>query len=343
MNRGTLENDDFNSLNVFHFIYLWRKQLVTITIASVILSSIIALNISDKYEASVIHFPATTNSISKILLTENNFQKEDILQFGQEEDAEQMLQILKSDEIRTRICENYNLMEHYDIDSTDKLKRTKLYKQYHENITFKLTEHMSVRIDVLDVDPDISASIANSIANLYDSTKIHIQHARAMEALKICSKEYFEKDKEVKKMTDSIRVINGLGIFDYESQSERTVEQYNIALQKGNDRVTKLLDDKLKIIAAYGSAYVSIRDNLFMQRKQLNLLKTKYEEAQVDAKMFLPQKFVVSYAYPAEEKSYPIRWLIVVISVISTLLLSVIAILIFENFQHMTKNKLKKS
>jgi uncharacterized protein involved in exopolysaccharide biosynthesis len=72
---------------------------------------------------------------------------------------------------------------------------------------------------------------------------------------------------------------------------------------------------------------------MYMQRKQLKLLKSKFDEAKVDAEQILTQKFIVSNAYPAEKKSYPVRWIIVVISTIATLLLSIIALLVLENIR----------
>lgn len=331
MDKNVQTTSDFNSLNVLYFVYKWRKPLIFVGIAAFIISCIVALTIQEKYKSTVILFPATTNSISKALLSENNTKQEDVLQFGEEEEAEQMLQILNSDEIRTNICEKYKLMEHYGIDSTDKFKRTKLYDEYQSNITFKRTEYMSVKIEVMDKDPELASIIANDIAALHDSTKIRIVRERANIALKIVEKEYNEKQKDVKAMLDSIKVINSYGIYDYESQSERTNEQYIIAISKGDQRAVKLLEEKLKIIALYGTTYVSYRENLYLQRKQLNLLKTKYEEAKVDATEVLPQKFVVSHAFPAEKKSYPIRWVIVVVSTFATMLLAIIAILLIEN------------
>ncbi|MGZ4118180.1 MAG: hypothetical protein ACXVPY_11890, partial [Bacteroidia bacterium] len=271
----------------------------------------------------------------------NVVKDQDVLEFGQEEEAEQMLQILNSDEIRTKICNKYHLMQHYGIDSTDKFKRTKLYDEFQNNITFKRTEYMSVKIEVMDRNPDTAAIIANDIAALHDSTKIRMQHERASQALKIVEKEYFEKQNDVKALLDSIKVINGYGIYDYESQSERTNEQYVIALAKGEDRAVKLLQEKLNIIAKYGATYVADRENLYMQRKQLNLLKTKYEESKVDATEILPQKFVVSSAFPAEKKSYPVRWIIVVVSTFATLLVAIIAILLLENIRQFNAKAIK--
>jgi len=341
MDKKVQAASDFNSFNVLYFIYKWRKPLIIVGIATFIVSCIVALTIKEKYKSTVILFPATTNSISKALLTENNVKQEDVLQFGEEEEAEQMLQILNSDEIRTRVCEKYNLMQHYGIDSTDKLKRTKLYDEFQSNITFKRTEYMSVKIEVMDNDPELASLMANDIAALHDSTKIRIQKDRALRSLKIVEQEYFQKVQDVKDGIDSMKILNSYGIYDYESQSEVTSEQYAIALAKGDQRAVKLLEEKLKIIGLYGGAYVSLRENLYMQRKQLNLLKTKYEEVKVDATEVLPQKFVVSHAFPAEKKSYPVRWVIVVVSTFATLLAAIIAILLLENIRQI-RNEVKE-
>jgi uncharacterized protein involved in exopolysaccharide biosynthesis len=333
MEKRTSAIDNFDSLNVLFFIYKWRKQLAIVGLSAFVISCIVALTIPEKYKSTVILFPATTNSISKALLSENTNSKEDVLQFGKEEEAEQMLQILSSDEVRTRICEKYNLMEHYGIDPDDQYKRTKLYDEFLENINFRRTEYMSVKIEVMDTSPDTAALMANDIAALHDSTKTRIQHERAKEALKIVEREYFSKLDEIHLMEDSLKVLNSYGVFDYESQSEVTSEQYAIAIAKNDQRAVKSLEEKLNVISKYGSAYVSLRDNMMMQRKQLNLLKSKYDDAKVDAEQVLSQKFVVSNAYPAEKKSYPIRWLIVVVSTLSALLLSIIAILLIENIK----------
>ena len=332
MTNNSQHSPDFDSTNLVFFIYKWRKQLLIITFAAVVLSSIASYVIEPKFKSTVILFPTTNASLSKALLSENSGQKQDILQFGEEEEAEQMLQILNSDDIRTRICQKYNLMKHYDIDTADRYKRTKLYEKYVDNITFKRTEFMSVKIEVLDKSPDTAAMIANEVSALLDSTKTKMQRERAIEGFKIVEKEYFNKLNEIHQMSDSISKLHNLGVFDYESQSEVTSQQYAIAIAKGDARAVKSLEEKLKIIADYGSAYVSIRDNLELEHKQLSLLQAKYKEARVDAEQNIPQKFVVNRAYPAEKKSYPVRWLIVTISTVSTFIMALLSLILFEKF-----------
>jgi LPS O-antigen subunit length determinant protein (WzzB/FepE family) len=208
---------------------------------------------------------------------------------------------------------------------------------YSDNIAFKRTEFMSVKIEVLDENPKMASDIANDIASLLDSTKTRMQRDRADQALAIVETEYLRKKAAVETMTDSLHTLNLLGMFDYETQSERTNEQYAIALGKGDDRAIKALEKQLKIIADYGSAYMSVRENLYIQREQLNLLKKKYEEAKIDDEAVLTYKFIVNKAFPAERKSYPVRWLIVAVSTIASLVFGVLLLILFDNIRKIKK------
>jgi uncharacterized protein involved in exopolysaccharide biosynthesis len=78
---------------------------------------------------------------------------------------------------------------------------------------------------------------------------------------------------------------------------------------------------------------VSLREKLDNERKNLAILKAKYDEAKVDAEQNITHKFVVNYAFAAEKKSYPVRWLIVTVSTIAAFLLSIFLIVVLEQFQ----------
>lgn len=332
----------FESANLFEFFWQWRKPLIVIGLLAAIGSSAVALMIREKFKSTVIMFPAASNSISKDLVAEDLTGKRDILMFGEEEQAEQMLQILNADEIRSRICEKYNLLQHYRIDPNSKYKRTLLYETFMENVSFKRTEFMSVKIEVMDEDPKMAATIANDIAALLDSAKTRMQRERAIQAFRIVEGEYLRRKAEVQKLTDSIATLNQMGMYDYESQSEVTSEQYAIALAKGDQRAIKSLGDQLKIISNYGSAYMAVRENLYIQREQLNLLKKKYDEAKLDVEESLTYKFVVNRAYPAEKKSYPVRWLIVTVSTLSALIMGILGIILFDNIRRVRRKQLEQ-
>jgi len=323
---------NFNSTGLFLFIYRWKKLLILIGIIAMIASIIFSSSffITPKYKSTVIMFPTSTNSVSKALMADNYGATQDILQFGAEEQSEQLLQILNSNKIRARIIEKYNLLEHYNISSKSKFKNTILFKKYENNIRFRRTEFMAVEIEVLDKDPQMAADIANDIAALLDSTKNAMQQERAFQGLKIVEAEYLKLKNEIVKMEDSLKELRKLGINDYETQAEAYNTQHAIALSHNNASGARAIEEKLKILSEYGSSYVSIRDALEFDKKQLSVLKTKYEEAKVDAEQELPGKFVVNSAFKAEQKSYPVRWLIILVSTLSSMLLGVVSILVFD-------------
>ena len=320
----------FNKQSFFPQVMLWKKQLLIIALLTIFVSSIVSFFIKDKYQSSVILYPTTTSSISKALITEKFGGKDDILEFGDIEQAEQLIQILNSDEIKDRIIQKYDLMNHYCIDEDDEYKKTKLNRKYSDNISFKLTKYMAVEIRVLDYSSDTAALIANDISMFLDTVKNRMRREIAQEAFKIVKNEYLYQNEYVIKLEDSLTTLRQLGVIDYESQAERITEQMSIAILQGKQNAVKALEDKLAILSKYGGAYVSIRDQLEYEKKQLTFIHAKYQSAKVDAENNLQHKFIVNKAVAAEQPIYPIRWLIVIISTISVLLLSIILILLFN-------------
>lgn len=325
----------FDSNDLLSYIYARRKPLLIITIAAIILSSVVSILIKDRYESTAIIFPASSSSISQSLLTESNNKKE-VLKFGDKEEVEQLLQVLYSDEIRNRIIDKYDLINHYNIAKDEKYKRTKLVKQFNENIIYTRTEYMSIKIEVLDTDPQIAANIANDIANLVDSVMNRIQQERSTKALHIVEKEFISQKERIKSIEDSLTAIRKLGVVDYESQAEVFNDAYAKAIADGKMKGAEILEQKIKILADYGGAYVALRDLLEFELKKLSVLESKLSEARVDVEQDLPHKFVVSRAEVAEKKSYPIRWLIVLISTISTSLMGLILLIIYDNLKKKT-------
>lgn len=332
-NEALRKDLTFENTNFLFFLFQWRKVLIIVGIAAAVISAGVSLLIKNKYMSSVVMFPTSTNAVSKALISTQYGVKEDIMAFGEEEQAEQMLQILNSNEIRTRIINKFNLLEHYDIDPDSKFKNTRLYETYNENISFSRTEYMAVEIKVVDEDPQMAADIANEIASLYDTVKNDLQKQRSMEGFRIVEGAYKELNEEIARKEDSLSVLRSKGVQDYESQAERLYEGLAREIGSGNTRAIQQIQNKLDTLAKYGSAYVSLRDGLEHDKKQLSDLKAKYEEAKVDAESLIPQKFVVDYAFKAEKKSYPVRWLIVVISTFASLLTSIILIILWENFR----------
>ena len=323
---------NFDSSNIIIFAYKKRKPLLIITLIAIIVSIIVSYTIKPRYESSVILFPASSSSISQDLFRDNVSSK-DILKLGEDEEVEQLLQILHSDDIRNMIIKKYDLMQHYNIDTASAYPKTKLNKEFNKNFSFSPTKFMSIEIKVLDTDPKLAADMANDVAALIDTTMNKMQKERALKALKIVEKQYFSLKNQIKVLEDSLQGMRKYGVLEYEKQSEVLSDGYAQAIIAGNQEAANILSHKLDILAKYGGAFVSITNYLEFEKKQLSSLKERYAEAQVDAYQDLPHKFIVNNAQIAEKKSYPVRWLIVSISTASTFLLTLLLLVIIDNFK----------
>jgi len=309
---------------------MYKKQLIIISIIAFVVSGIVAFQLTPLFKSSVVLFPAPSTSISQSLIsTSNSYKSESV--FGEEEEVEQILQVLKSDEIRDRIIQKYNLWEHYDIDSLEvSYPRDKMMKKFEDRIHFGRTEYMAVEIEVFDAVPDMAANIANELASLVDSAMNKMEKFRAQEAFAIVEYEYKSKVTQLKNIEDSLATIMAKGVYDFESQSEVFNKAYADALASGNTNGAARIKRELDTLAKYGSAYVSLRDFLFNEKEQLSLLNAKYKEAKVDAEQILTHYYVVNKAFKSDKKAKPKRLVIILISTIATFIFAFVVLVILD-------------
>ncbi|MBR5983760.1 MAG: hypothetical protein IK025_08615 [Bacteroidales bacterium] len=333
------EKKEFNASDVLLLILKRWKHLLIVCSVALVASVVVSFCIPERYKSTVVLYPANSTSVSQTLATDMNTER-GLLQLGENEEVEQMMQMLQSNDIRNRIVEKYNLIEHYRIDPDTKYLYTKLYKKYDDNVKFSRTEYTSVKIEVLDESPDTAALIANDISYLLDTVYSRMQRERAYKALKIVENEMLEQEALVKNISDSIEKLGALGVIEVKSQTEMYSEQYAIALASGNTNKTNELKSKLDTLAKYGGAHTMLTTQLKEEVQILTLRKNKYREAKIELDQDLPNAFIVNKAEKAEKKSYPIRWLIVLTSVLATFLLALIVFAAIETFKKKDINNL---
>ena len=325
-------HNSYSSKYLCKLLAQYRKPLLIILAAAAVMAVIFSspFFITPLYKSTTIIYPTSSNSISKVLISTTYQSEKDIMNIGEDEQTEQMLQVLNSNRVRDKVISRFNLMEHYNIKPDSKYPITKLNKLYDSRIKFRRTEYNAVKITVLDSDAALSARIANEIAEIFDSTMNQMQKEVAIEAFRIVEQTYTTLWNEMQQLEDSLNTLRKLGVFDYESQVEMLSQQLAVELGKGNTQGVNKIQEQLDILAQYGGAAYAINERLDNDRLQLSLVKSKYEEAKVDATEFIPHKFVVTSAFQAERKAYPVRWIIVVVTVLSTFLLLIFCIVAYD-------------
>ena len=107
-------DSQLNSTHLLRFIFDRLKTFIAIGVGAAVLSSAVALMMEEQFKSTVIMFATPQHSIGEQFYEE--IKRNDLLEYGETEDAERLLQILNSDRIRTRIIQKYDLWLHYDID-----------------------------------------------------------------------------------------------------------------------------------------------------------------------------------------------------------------------------------
>lgn len=293
------KNYNFGSMDIIRFMFKHKWPIITVTVIAAIASIIVSYTITPKFKSSVILFPKKQVAVSHALTNAELIDPEDhIMNFGDEEETEQLIQTLYSEEIRFAIIEKFDLLNHYQIDSEGEYPMTRLHQEITDNIRFRKTEYQAVEIDVMDTDPQIAADIANEIASLLDQTLNKMQKDVAVEILKVVEGEYNQLLSEIDQLEGSLTELG------YKKTEPK---------------------------------YISLNEQLLNENKRLSDLKSRLAEARVNANQDLPRKFLVAKAYAAEKKSYPVRWLICAVSTISAFVFAVLMMLFIERYKDLLK------
>jgi len=312
-----------NATDLLKILLKWKKHLFIIGLATILISTIFSgpAFIEPKYKSFAILYPSN------------------IIPYAGENQSEQMIQLLESDDIRRDVCRIFNLMKHYGIDSAnDKYSQSHFLEAYKDNVNFRKTEYESVEITVLDKDAKIASDIADTIIDLMNKKAKSLQREKSQEVVEIYKNQLDKKRAERDTMEKELRDIRtNYGITSYDNQSREVTREYLQALSmSGNAEGINEAKRLMKNLEEKGGDYVALNENLWRVRGSYYDIQTLYENAVKDVDKVLTYSNVVSKPFPADKKSYPVRWIIVLISTISTLFL---AFMVLAFVEQRTKSK----
>jgi tyrosine-protein kinase Etk/Wzc len=334
MNQSNLNNE---SIKLLAKIYTWRKKLIIVTLIAFVVSVAVSFIISPQYKATAIVFPSRTFSVSKLLIEQNQGAQEDYMDLGDEDDAEKLLQILNSSDIRSKIANKYDLWTNWQIKNNTEYSQHYLKLKWEDMVTFKRTNFVSIRIEVYDYVANRSADIANSIVAYADSVKFNMTREVAKQALDITKDEYEATIARINELQDSLQAIKELGVLDNKEEITAYSRSMAKAIEKGNESAQNKLQVKLDLLKKYGTAYDAVYADLKKYRLKYPIIKNKYDEALVNYNKPMPSKFVVEKATPNEKKAKPVKWLMVLISSVSAFLIALLYLLFTERFVELKK------
>ncbi|MFA6923388.1 MAG: Wzz/FepE/Etk N-terminal domain-containing protein [Bacteroidales bacterium] len=307
----------FNSIAIIGTIYKWRKHFIIIVGISVVLSAIFSepFFIKPKYKSEAIVYPI-------------NLQP-----YSGETPTEQLIQMFEAMDVTNDIIKKFNLGNHYRIKSKTKSYYSKLLKEFKSNISIKKTEYESVKIVVYDIDPDTASLIVQSFIDYVNKKITTSFRIKVNEVVKINKDRLESKRKEMDSMENVLQHLRiNYEILDYPAQArEATKAQLKKISQSGKS--SPKIDTLVKNLEHKGGLYASTSEHLWRIRGSYNDLKTTYENTINDYEKKLSYCTVVTSPYPADKKSYPIRWLIVLCTAVGTFVMMILIVNIVEKYK----------
>lgn len=305
----------FNNLNIVQLVVKWKWHLVVITGLAVVLATVFSSSffIKPKYKSYAVIYPSN------------------LIPYGIETPTEQMQQLLQNNRIRESVIHKFNLKAHYKIDTTKVSAQTKLNDEYDDNVVVTKTEYESVKIEVLDTRPQMAFDICNEIIRLFNSHTRNLHKEKSREVMIIDKNMLDKKGNEIDSLNEKLKELKvKYGIIDYKAQAKEASKEYYKSLA-GNPKKIADLVDAIRKLEEKGGEFVEINSHIRSAFKEYRKLQTQYENDKRDMEKALTYTNEVIRPVIADKKSYPVRWVIVLASGLSTFFFSLLLIAFIED------------
>jgi uncharacterized protein involved in exopolysaccharide biosynthesis len=120
--------------------------------------------------------------------------------FGNNEEIDGHIQILKSSLLLDRLDKNFHLSSSWNIDTVSAGGKSRLYDRLNSLVKIGKTRYNSVFVRVRHHDRQLAASLANHIVVLGDSIKEEMLLGNRQEAVNFANSLYRQKQDEIKEM-----------------------------------------------------------------------------------------------------------------------------------------------
>lgn len=282
-----------NLIYVLRILLRWWKLIIAVTLIAAAGSIAISLLLPNYYKSTAVFYPKNLNIFdSNYLFGEGGNDKIQSI-FGDNQDVNRILSIGKSSALKNGIINDFQLWNHYDIDSSRSQWRYKLTQKFESNFKLLKTQYDNVELSVWDKDPKLASEIANSYVRKIGAEYAQVVKERNANNLNSVQDRVDELQAEINQVTDSLESFRDTAHIQF-----KTLQRLQ----------TNLIEDYNKW------------NSLLMQYKA----GSDYD---------FDGLYMVEKAYPAERKDKPVRWLIVVSSTLAAFILSILAVLLIEQYR----------
>ncbi|MDY0199391.1 MAG: Wzz/FepE/Etk N-terminal domain-containing protein [Bacteroidales bacterium] len=332
-----LPDFNLNGTNLLQMVWQRRIVFLLIGVVAFVVSLVVSFLITPQFKSSAILIPSVATQASKDVFIAS--RAKGLTVFGDDEEVEQLIQILSSETLRRHIITEFNLFEHYGVNTGDRHAWHKVNEVYTSNVSFMPSRYRSVRIEVLDNDPQMAAKLANAIVITADSLTREAKRLVAQKALEVLEFHYQQILAEAYNLDDSMTIVMEQGVIDLPYQAKEATRVYAEAIAgaryESAGRVEKYIDG----LASQGAKYTRYLNDIQYKSLQIKDIQENLHILRAEAQGVIPSQFVIDWAYPSDKKATPKKLIIVVASTLSALFFSLFLFVLLDFFRKSIKPK----
>jgi len=314
-----MESNNYNFTSLVRLVRENFLVFLVVGIVAAILGFIISLPsfMPPKYSSSAVVYPINLEP------------------YSDESETEQLLQYFEASAIRDSLIAKFNLFDRYEIDPETESARYYLIQEYNDRVVVNKTRYESVRLDVQDEDPVIAKEMADEILNQV-TNKIRAEVNQWGMANANSYKKQLDYQQSV---IDSIEVMSRKlnvdnNLLEYTSQSRELMRGYiEYAARDSKSPVLDTIQNWLKSSQETGSMVRMLQNMSYFAANQFDLLSRDYLFWRERAFSETEYLQVIVSPEVSDKKIWPVRWIILAVSVLSALVLTAVILAISRSIK----------
>ncbi|SRR5690554_2862257 len=322
--KSSLDFTDFGQT-----IWKYRFQILISGILSGILGIVIAFLLPVYYQSTATVFPA---AITYVESTDLVYRQGNINELGDTEQAEQILEMLASQDFKNKIIQKASLFDHYEIDPDENSAIHKIHKKYQDLIQADRSRFNAVNIRVKDKNPQKAAEIVNLIIDELDAFRHQIISTRIHSHYQTLEHSRDSLVQELEQWTDSLFYLQSLGVVSKEERAALLETSGNI--RGNNSDIQRRIEANLQ----KGAQYDIVERNVIFIQNQISTMDKIRLQLQNNMSPQPQQLFVFERGHIPDKKHSPKRLYVV----LGTMAFCMIVLFVYFFLRENGKNLVKR-
>ena len=192
-------------VDLLKYLYGKRKQILLWTGTAALLSVVFSLLMPNYYKAATT-FYASAQSLSN---PESIFGSQDgqMYFFGGDSDTDRLLAIGKSREVSEFIIEKYNLVDHYEVDTSTLRGKERLMLKFSNRLEILKNKFDAIELSFEDTDRTLVDDVANDCREKINEIARRVVRENQVRMIEVCQENIYKNQSKLATVEDSISSI----------------------------------------------------------------------------------------------------------------------------------------